>query len=133
MRTTVVPAAGPWVTAAALLAATGAGCADAPETAPAPTAASAIPADAEAIESTTREGPVEATVRVRPAAPRIGAFSSTSATTCLPACAASMSALMIGELAVVRYRVILMARTFGSRAARVTNVSTVDENESYGW
>ena len=39
------------------------------------------------------------------------------ATTCLPACAASMRALTMGESPEVRYSVCLMANTFGSAAA----------------
>ena len=49
------------------------------------------------------------------------ALISTSASTCLPACAASMSASMIGELLDVRYNVCLMASTFGSAAACARN------------
>ena len=33
----------------------------------------------------------------------------------------------------VRYKVILIASTFSSRAAATTNCSTEAEKESYGW
>ena len=58
------------------------------------------------------------------------ALISTSATTCLPASAASMSALTIGESPDVRYRVCLIASTFGSAAACSMKRCTVVENES---
>ncbi len=61
------------------------------------------------------------------------ALSSTSATTCLPAWAASMSALTMGESPEVRYSVCLIANTFGSAAACSMKRCTLVENESYGW
>ena len=39
----------------------------------------------------------------------------------------------IGESPEVRYRVCLIARTWGSRAAWEMNAWTEVENESYGW
>ena len=45
------------------------------------------------------------------------AFSSTTAVTCLPFSAARTSARMMGESALVRYSVCLMASTLGSSAA----------------
>src|SRR6187551_2080032 len=51
------------------------------------------------------------------------ALISTSATTCLPAAAASMSALTIGESPDVRYSVCLMASTLGSAAACSTHLT----------
>ena len=58
----------------------------------------------------------------------IRAFSSTSAVTCLPLCAARASAAMMG-LALVRYSVCLMASTWGSSAARSMK-STTHPNDS---
>ena len=58
------------------------------------------------------------------------AFSSTRATTCLPASAARTSERMIGLSADVRYRVCLIARTSGSRAACSTKASTEDSRTS---
>ena len=60
------------------------------------------------------------------------AFSSTSATTCLPDAAAPISACTIGLSAEVRYSDCLMASTSGSAAACSTKASTEDANESYG-
>ena len=60
------------------------------------------------------------------------AFSSTSTATCLPASAASISMSTSGEFAPMRYSVILMAMTCGSRTAARRNAST-DAKESNGW
>src|SRR5258705_18902 len=59
------------------------------------------------------------------------ALSSTRAVTCLPFCAARASAEMIGLAPLVRYSVCLMARTWGSSAARSMK-STTHPNDSYG-
>ena len=61
------------------------------------------------------------------------ALISTSASTCLPASAASIKASMMGESPDVRYRVCLMASTWGSSAACSMNRCTLVANESYGW
>lgn len=61
------------------------------------------------------------------------ALISTSATTCFPASAASISARTIGESPEVRYSVCLIASTLGSAAACSMNRCTLVENESYGW
>ena len=55
------------------------------------------------------------------------AFSSTSTATCLPASAASMSSGTSGDCGPMRYSVILMAMTWGSRTAARRNVSTERE------
>src|ERR1035438_8050852 len=60
------------------------------------------------------------------------ALSSMSVATCLPFSAASMSAPTTGELPLVRYRVCLIASTWGSLAAWLTNCTT-GSNDSYGW
>ena len=60
------------------------------------------------------------------------AFSSTSTATCLPWSAASISRSTSGELAPMRYSVILIAMTCGSCTAARRNVST-EVNESNGW
>src|ERR1039458_2757908 len=58
------------------------------------------------------------------------AFTSTSAATCLPCSAARTSAETIAVSSEVRYRVCLIASTFGSSAAWVMNASTEVVNES---
>ena len=58
------------------------------------------------------------------------ALISTSATTCLPAAAAEISASTIGESPDVRYRVCLMASTCGSAAACSMKRCTVVANDS---
>ena len=61
------------------------------------------------------------------------AFSSTRQTLCLPASAAWMSAGTSGDSSDVRYTVVLIVATFGSRADMRTKVSKLVENDSYGW
>ena len=61
------------------------------------------------------------------------ALSSTITATCLPRCAASMSAATIAVSPDVRYSVILIASTWSSRAASSRNRSTDAPNESNGW
>ena len=61
------------------------------------------------------------------------ALISTTARTCLPASAASMSASTMGESPDVRYRVCLIASTRGSAAACSMKACTDVLNESYGW
>ncbi len=60
------------------------------------------------------------------------ACSSTSTATCLPRCAACVSACTIAPSPEVRYSVILIASTCSSRAADSMNVSTDAPNESKG-
>jgi len=55
-----------------------------------------------------------------------------TANTCLPASAASIKALTIGESPEVRYKVCLIASTCGSVAAASKNLTTDELNESYG-
>ena len=57
------------------------------------------------------------------------ALISTRTTTCLPASAASISAVTIGESPEVRYSVCLIASTFGSAAACSMNRCTLVANE----
>ena len=59
------------------------------------------------------------------------ALISTSAVTCFPFSAARASMRTSGEFVPARYSVILIARTFGSSAARVTK-SMTDSKLSYG-
>ena len=60
------------------------------------------------------------------------AFSSTRQTACLPFSAASISDGTSAESSEVRYTVILIASTFGSSTACLTNRSTLVENDWYG-
>ncbi len=61
------------------------------------------------------------------------ALISTSATTCLPASAASMSALTIGGVTGCAIERLLDRQHVGSAAACSMKRCTVVENESYGW
>ena len=60
------------------------------------------------------------------------AFNSTSTVTCLPFSAAAARDAMIGEWLLTRYKVCLIARTFGSFEACLTK-STTGSKVSYGW